>query len=160
MSCIFSNVSGHSVKSVSTAEEQVLPCSNSVGEEQGGPVATPQESMHRGATIPITEAPIDEVLSVPESQSDRLSFPNVQGTAEKEEEEEEEEEYEEDNEEDGNGKEGNQDKGEEREDKKEDDTQVDVEEEAEDDPAQEECASADEVGSIFPLLLPCTIFYY
>ena len=38
--------------------------------------------------------------------------------------------------------------------------QLHVEEEAEDDPAQEGSTSADEVGSIFPLPLSCTVFYY
>ena len=146
----------------------MLPRPNLVGGEQGGPVATPQESTHRGATIPVTKAPVDEVLSVPESQSDHLSFQNLHGTTkeeedkedEEEEEEEEEEDDEEDDEEDGNGEEGNPDKGEEREDKKEDDKQLDMEEEVEDNPTHEGSALADEVGSIFPLLLSCTIFYY
>ena len=163
MSCIFSDVSGHSVKSKSTTEEQVLPRPNSVVGEQGGPVATPQESAHRGATIPVTEAPVDEVLSIPKSQSDHLSFPNLHVTPKEEDEEEEEyekEDDEEDEEEDGNGEEGNPDKGEERGDEKEDDTQLDVEEEAEENLAQEGSAFVDEVGSIFPSLLSCTVFYH
>ena len=143
MSCIFSDVSGHSIKSVSTAEEQVLPRPDSVVGEQGGSVATPQRSTHRDATIPVMEAPVNEVLSVPETQSDRLSFPNLHMTAEEDDEDDEEEreededdeDNEEDEEEDGNGKEGNPDEGEGREEEKEDDAQLDVEEEAEDDPA-------------------------
>ena len=111
-----------------------------------GPAATSQESTHRDATIPVTEALVDEVLSVPETQSDCLSFPNLHATAEEEDEEEEEDEKEEDDEDneedddedddkDGNGEVGNPDEGEEREDEKEDDTELDVEVEAEDDPA-------------------------
>ena len=123
MSCIFSNVSGHSVKSVSRVKEQVLPCPNSVVGEQGRPATTLQESTHRGATNLFTEAPVNEVLSVPETQSDRLSFPNLHATTEEDneddEEEEEEEEDDEDDEEkeeeDGYGEEGNPDKSEDRE---------------------------------------------
>ena len=160
MSCIFSDVSGHSVKSVSTAKEQVLHRPNSVVGEQEGPAATHDKD----ATIPVMEAHVDELLSVLETQSDRLSFPNLHATTEEEEEdddddEEGEEDDEEDDDEDGNGEEGILVKEEEREDEKEDDSQLDVEEEAEDNPAQEGCASADEVGSISPLLLSCTVFY-
>ena len=175
MSCIFSDVSGHSIKSVFTTDEQVLPRPDSVVGEQGGPATTPQESTHRDATNPVTEPPVDEVLSVPKTQSDRLSFPNLHGTAkededeDKDEEDEEEEEQddeddeeddEEDEEEDGYGEEGSPDEGEDREVEKEDDVQADVEEEGEDNPAQEGSASTDEVGSIFPLPLSCTVFYY
>ena len=166
MSCIFSDVSGHSVKSVSTAEEQVLHRPNSVVGEQEGLAATHD----RDANILVMEAHVDKLLSVPETQSDRLSFPNLHATTEEEEEEEEEEEDddddeegeeddEEDDDEDGNGEEGIPVEEEEREDEKEDDAQLDVEEEVEDDPAQERCAFADEVGSISPLLLSCTVFY-
>ena len=149
MSCIFSNVSGHSVKSVSTANKQVLPRPDSVVGEQGGPATTLQESTHRGATNPVMEAPVNEVLSVLETQSDRLIFPNLHATAEEEDNDNEEEEVEEqddeddeeddeeDEEEDGYGEEGSPDKGKDREDEKEDDVQANVEEEAEDNPTQE-----------------------
>ena len=100
MSCIFSDVSRHSVKSVSTTKEQVLPRPNSVGEEQGGSTATPQNDRQGEAIIPWTEEYVDEVLSISKTQSDRLGFPNLQGTVEEEEEEENEEEGEEDVEED------------------------------------------------------------
>ena len=67
MSCIFSDVSGHSVKSVSTAQEQVLPRPNSVGGVQRGSVATPQSDRQGEAIIPRTEESVDEVLSIPET---------------------------------------------------------------------------------------------
>ena len=128
MSCIFSDVSGHSVKSVSTTQKQVLPRPNSVGGVQGGSAATPQSDRKGEAIIPRTEESIDEVLSIPETQSDRLSFPNLQGTAKEEEEEEEGEEdvevleedgkevedndeEEEDKDDNGNDEEGSQDEG-------------------------------------------------
>ena len=122
MSCIFSDVSGHSVKSVSTVQEQVLPHPSSVGGEQGGSAAIPQNDRQGEAIIPRREETVDEALSIPETQSDRLIFPNLQGTAEEEEDEEEEEEEEgeevegddeeeEDDDDDGNGVEGSQDEG-------------------------------------------------
>ena len=77
MSCIFSDVTGHSVKSVSTTQEQVLPRPSSVGGVQKGLVATPQSDRQGEAIIPRTEESVDEVLSIPETQSDRLSFPNL-----------------------------------------------------------------------------------
>ena len=84
---------------------------------------------------------MDKVLSIPETQSDRLSFPNLQGTAEEEEEEEEEEDEEEEEEEegeevehddeddddDGNGVEGSQDKGDDGDEREEDGRREDVE---------------------------------
>ena len=141
MSCIFSDVSGHSVKSVSTAEEQVLPRPNSVGGKQGGPATTPQNDKHGEASIPQTEESVDEVLSIPETQSDRLSFPKLQGTAEEDEDEEEEEEdveedeeeVEEDDEEDDddnkevNGEEGSQDEGDDGDEGEEDERREDAE---------------------------------
>ena len=99
MSCIFSDVSGHSIKSVSTAEEQVLPRPNSVGGEQGGSAATPQNDRQGEAIIPRREESVNEVLSIPETQSDRLNFPILQGTTERQEEEEGGEDMEEDGEE-------------------------------------------------------------
>ena len=76
MSCIFSDVSGHSVKSVFTAQEQVLPRPNSGGGVQGGSATTPQTDRQGEEIIPWREESVDEVLSIPETQSDRLSFPN------------------------------------------------------------------------------------
>ena len=140
MSCIFSDVSGHSVKSVSTAQEQVLPHPSSVGGEQGGSAATPQNDRQGEAIIPRREESVDEVLSIPETQSDRLSFPNLQGTAEEEEEEEEDEEEDEEGEEvegddkddedddgNGNGEEGSQDKGDDGDEGEEDGRREDTE---------------------------------
>ena len=99
MSCIFSDVSGHSVESLSAAQEQVLPRPSSVEGDQEGSAATPQNDRQEEAIIPRREESVDEVLSIPETQSDRLSFPNLQGTAEEEEEEEEG-----DDDDDGNGR--------------------------------------------------------
>ena len=130
MSCIFSDVSGHSVKSVSTAQEQVLPRPSLVGGVQGVSVATPQSDRKGEAIIPRTEESVDEVLSIPETQSDRLSFPNLQGTAEEEEEEEEGEEVEhddEDDDDDGNGVEGSQDEGDDGNKREEDGRREDAE---------------------------------
>ena len=53
---IFSDVSGHFVKSVSTAKEQVLPRPNSVGGEQGGPAGTPQNDKREDTTV-VTQKP-------------------------------------------------------------------------------------------------------
>ena len=98
----------------------MLPRPNLVGGVQGGSVATPQSDRQGEAIIPQTEESVDEVLSIPETQSDRLSFPNLQGTAEEEEKEEEEEdgeevedddEEEEDEDDNGNDTEGSQDEG-------------------------------------------------
>ena len=122
MSCIFSDVSGHSVELVSAAQEQVLPRPSSVEGDQGGSAATPQSDRQEEAIIPQREESVDEVLSIPETQSDRLSFPNLQGTVEEEEDKEEEEEEkgvevedddeeEEDDDDNGNGVEGSQDEG-------------------------------------------------
>ena len=82
-----------------------------LGGNRGGPAATPQNDRQGEASIPRTEESVNEVLSIPETQSDHLSFPNLQWTEEEEEEEEEdveedEEEVEEDDKEEGNGKEG------------------------------------------------------
>ena len=93
---------------------------------------------------------MDEVLSIPETQSDRLSFPNLQGTAEEEDDEEEEEEEdeeeeeeeegdevedddeeEEDDDDDGNGVEGSQDEGDDGDEGEEDGKREDVEMEQE-----------------------------
>ena len=98
MSCIFSDVSGHFVKSVSTADEQVLSHPDSVVWEQGGPATTPQESACRDATNPVTEPPVN-VLSVLETQSDRLNFPNLHGAAEEDEDKEDEDKEDEEEEE-------------------------------------------------------------
>ena len=87
MSCIFSDVSGHFVESVSAAQEQVLPRPSSVEGDQGGSAVTPQNDRQGEAIIPRMEESVDKELSIPETQSDRLSFPNLQGTAEEEEEE-------------------------------------------------------------------------
>ena len=152
MSCIFSDVSGHSVKSVSTAKEQVLPRPNLIREEQGGPAGTPQNDKREDASIPQIEESMDKVLSIPKTQSDRLSFPNLQGTTEEEEDEEEgeenveedeeeveedeedEEEVEEDEEEDddddeGNGEEGSQDMGDDGDEGEEEEKREDTEQE-------------------------------
>ena len=129
MSCIFSDVSGHSVKSVSTAQKQVLPPPNLVWGVQGGSVATPQSDRQGEAIIPQTKESVDEVLSIPETQSDHLSFPNLQGIAEEEEEEKEEEE-----------EEGGEDVKEEREEVEDDDE----EEEDEDDNGNDAQGSQDE----------------
>ena len=67
MSCIFSDVSGHSVKSVSTVQEQVLPHPSSVGGEQGGSAAIPQNDRQGEAIIPRREETVDEALSIPET---------------------------------------------------------------------------------------------
>ena len=154
MSCIFSDVSGHSFKSVSTAQEQVLPRPSSVGGEQGGSAATPQNDRQGEAIIPWREESVDEVLSIPETQSDRLSFPNLQGTAEEEEEEEEDEDEDEEGEEvegddeddeddngDGNGEEGSQDEGEE-DGRRED---IELEQEVQEHPPLEGGAVSEEV---------------
>ena len=107
MSCLLLDVSGHFVKSVSTAKKQVLPRPNAVGGEQRGLAATPYDNTQGDASIPVTKKHINEVLSIPETQNDRLSFPNLRGTAEEEDKEDEEDE-----EEEGNGEEGSQDGGE------------------------------------------------
>ena len=73
MSCIFSDVSGHSVKSVSTAKEQVLPRPNSVGGVQGGSAVAPQSDKQGEAIIPWTKESIDDALSIPETQIDPQS---------------------------------------------------------------------------------------
>ena len=179
MSCIFSDVSGHSVKSVSTAEEQVLPRPNSIGREEGGLAATPQNDKQGEVSIPRTEESVDEVLSIPKTQNDRLSFPNLEGTAMEEEEEDEEEgeedveedeeeveedeEEEEDNDEEGNGEEGSQDEGDDgdegEEEEKREDAEQEGKEEVQEHPPQEGGAPAGEVGFFFPLPLHSTSFY-
>ena len=55
MSCIFLDVSGHSVKSMSTVQEQVLPHPSSVGGEQGGSATIPQNDRQGEAIIPRRE---------------------------------------------------------------------------------------------------------
>ena len=127
MSCIFSDVSGHSGKSVSAAQEQVLPRPSSVEGDQGGSAAAPQNDRQEEAIIPQREESVDEVLSIPETQSDRLSFPNLQGTAKEEQDEKEEQEEEE---------------GEEEED--DDDEEEDEEEEQEEEEGEEEEDDDDE----------------
>ena len=98
-----------------------------LGRNRGGPTGTPPNDKQGDASIPRKEESVDEVLSIPETQSDRLSFPNLQGTVEEDEEEDEEEgeedveedgeeveedeEEEEDDDKEGNGEEGSQDKG-------------------------------------------------
>ena len=170
MSCIFSDVSGHFVKSVSTDQEQVLPCPNSVGGDQGGSATTPQSDRQGGAIIPWREESVDEVLSIPETQSDRLSFPNLQQNAEEEEEEgeedveeegeevEDDDEEEEDDDDDGNDEEGSQD---EADDGEEDERRENTEQEQEvwEHLPQEGGAPFEEVGFFFPLPLPATVFY-
>ena len=182
MSCIFSDVSGHSVKSVSTAQEQVLPCLILVGGNQGRSAATPQSERQGEAIIPRMEESINDALSIPETQSDRLSFPNPQEEEEEEEEEEEGEEEEEEGEEDveedgeevedddeeeeddyddGNGKEGSQDEADDGDDGKEDGRREDTEEEEEvrEHPLLVGGAPSEEVRYFFPLPLPSTSFY-
>ena len=176
MSCIFSDISRHSVKSMSIAEEQVLPRPNSIGGEQGGSAATSQNDRQGEAIIPRREESVDEVLSIPETQSNRLSFPIPQGTAEEEEEEEEEgeedveedgeeveddDEEEEDNDDDGNHDEGSQDDGDDGNDGEEDRRREDTEQEQEvrEHPPLEGGAPSKEVGFFIPLPLPSTSFY-
>ena len=179
MSCIFSDVSGHSVKSVFTAKEQVLPRPNSVGGKQEEPAGTPQNDKQEDSSIPRTEESVDEVLSIPKTQSDCLSFPNLQMTAEEDEDEDEEEreedveedgeevekdkEEEEDDDEEGNGEEGSQDEGDDGnegvEDERKEDIEQEVEKEVQEHPPQVGDAPAEEVGSIFPLPLSSTSFY-
>ena len=172
MSCIFSYVSGHSVESVSAAQEQVLPRPSSVEGDQGGSVATPQNDRQGEAIIPRTEESMDEVLSIPETQSDRLSFPNLQGTAEEEEDEEEEEEEEgdevedddeeeEDDDNDGNGVEGSQDEGDDGDEGEEDGRREDaeMEQEVQEHPPLEGGAPSEEVRFLSPLPFPSTSFY-
>ena len=120
-----------------------------VGGEEGGLATTLQNDRQGEASIPRMEESVDKVLSICETQSDRLSFPNLQGIAEEEEEdkEEEEEDVEEDDEEDdddnkeGNGEEGSQNEGddgdEEEEDERREDAEQEVEEEVQDHPPQE-----------------------
>ena len=117
----------------------MLPRPSLVGGVQGVSVATPQSDRKGEAIIPRTEESVDEVLSIPETQSDRLSFPNLQGTAEEEEEEEEEEDEEEeeegeevehddeDDDDDGNGVEGSQDEGDDGDKREEDGRREDAE---------------------------------
>ena len=173
MSCIFSDVSGHSVKSVSAAQEQVLPRPSLVEGDQGGSAATPQNDRQMEAIIPRREESVDEELSIPETQSDRLSFPNLQGTAEEEEDEEEEEEEEkgeevedddkkeEDDDNDGNGVEGSQDDADDGDDEEEDGRREDAEMEQEvlEHPPLEGGTSFEEVRFLSPLPLPSTSFY-
>ena len=174
MSCIFSNVSGHSVKSMSAAQEQVLTRPSSVEGDQGGSAATPQNDRHGEAIIPRREESVDEELSIPKTQSDRLSFPNLQGTAEEEEDEEEEEveeeegeevedddEEEEDDDDDGNGVEGSQDEGDDGDEGEEDGGREDakMEQEVQEHPPLEGGAPSEEVIYLSPLPLPSTNFY-
>ena len=172
MSCIFSDVSGHSVESVSAAQEQVLPRPSSVEGDQGGSAATPQSDRQEEAIIPRREESVDEVLSIPKTQSDRLSFPNLQRTAEEEEDEEEEEEEEgdevedddeeeEDDDDDGNGVEGSQDEGDDGDEGEEDGRREDAEMEqvVQEHPPLEGGAPSEEVRFLSPLPLPSTNFY-
>ena len=153
MSCIFSDVSGHSVKSVSTVQEQVLPHPSLVGGEQGGSAAIPQNDMQGGAIIPRRDETVDEALSILETQSDCLSFPNLQGTTEEEVEEEEGEEVEgddeeeEDDDDDGNGVEGSQDEGDDGDEGEEDRRREDaeLEQEVQEHPPLEGGAPSEEV---------------
>ena len=174
MSCILSDVSGQSVKSVFAAEEQVLPRPSSVEGDQGGSAATPQNGRQGGAIIPRREESGDEVLSIPETQSNRLSFPNLQGTVEEEEDEEEEEEEEEEGEEvegddeeeedddnDGNAVEGSQDEGDDGDEGEADGRREDaeMEREVQEHPPLEGGAPSEEVRFLSPFPLPSTSFY-
>ena len=67
MSCIFSDVSGHSIKLVFTAQEQVLPRPNLGGEVQGGSTTTLQTDRQGEVIIPRREESVDKVLSIPET---------------------------------------------------------------------------------------------
>ena len=123
---------------------------NSVGGVQGGSVATPQSDWQGEAIIPWTEESVDEVLSIPETQSDRLSFPNLQGTAEEEEEGEEVEdvdEEEEDKDDNGNDTEGSQDEGDDGDEGEEDGRKEDtkLEQEGQEHPPLEGGAVSEEV---------------
>ena len=141
-----------------------------LGGDQGGSARTPQSDRQGGAIIPRREESVDEVLSIPETQSDRLSFPNLQQTAEEEEEEGEEDveedgeevedndEEEEDDDDDGNDEKGSQDEADDgEEDKRREDTEQ--EHEVREHPPQEGGAPSKEVGFFFPLPLPTTGFY-
>ena len=172
MSCIFSDVSGHFVELVSAAQEQVLPRPSSVEGDQGGSATTPQNDRQEEAIIPRREESVDEVLSIPETQSDRLNFPNLQGTAEEEEDKEEEEEEEgeevedddeeeEDDDDDGNGVEGSQDEGDDGDEGEEDGKREDaeMEQEVQEHPPLEGGAPSEEVRFLSSLPLPSTSFY-
>ena len=174
MSCIFSDVSGHFGKSVSATQEQVLPRPSSVEGDQGGSAAAPQNDRQEEAIIPQREESVDEVLSIPETQSDRLSFPNLQGTTTEEEDEEEKEEEEEeegeeveddgdeeeDDDDDGNGVEGSQDEGDDGDEGEEDERREDaeMEQEVQEHPPLEGGAPSEEVRFLSPLPLPSTQF--
>ena len=97
------------------------------------------------------EEPVDEVLSILETPNVCLSFPNLQGSEEKE--------AKEGNDEEKSPNMGKDDEDKEEEDEKGEDAKQEVKDELQDKPAQEGSTSANEVGSIFPLLL-YTIFYY
>ena len=147
----------------------MLPRPNSVGGEQGGSAATLQNDKQGEAIIPWREESIDEVLSIPETQSDHLNFPILQGTAEEKEEEEEEDgeevedddEEEEDDDDDGNHDEGSQDDGDDGDNGEEDRRREDTEQEQEvrEHPPLEGGAPSKEVGFFIPLPLPSTSFY-
>ena len=120
----------------------MLPRPILVGGDQGGSAATPQSDRQGGAIIPRTEESINDALSIPQTQSDRLSFPNPQEEEEEEEEGEEDveedgkeveddDEQEEDDYNDGNGEEGSQDEADDGDDGKEDGRREDTEEEEE-----------------------------
>ena len=170
--------SGHSIESVSAAQEQVLPRPSLVEGDRGGSAATPQSDRQEEAIIPRREESVDEVLNIPETQSDRLSFPNLQGTAEEEEDEEEEEEEEgdevedddkeedddeeeDDDDNDGNGMEGSQDEGDDGDEGEEDGRREDaeMEQEVQEHPPLEGGAPSEEVRFLSPLPLPSTSFY-
>ena len=155
---------------MSTVQEQVLPHPSSVGGEQGGSAAIPKNDRQGEAIIPRREETVDEALSIPETQSNRLSFPNLQGTAEEEEDEEEEEEEEgeevegddeeeEDDNDDGNGVEGSQDEGDDGDEGEEDGRREDaeLEQEVQEYPPLEGGTPSEEVRFLFLLyhsLLP------
>ena len=176
MSSIFSDVSGHSVESVSAVQEQVLPRPSLVEGDQGGSAATPQNDRQEEAIIPRREESVDEVLSIPKTQSDRLSFPNLQRIVEEEEEDDDEEEEEEeeegeevedydeeeeDDDNDRNGVEGSQDEGDDGDEGEEDGRREDaeMEQEVQEHLPLEGGAPSEEVRFLSPLPLPSTSFY-
>ena len=145
---------------------------------EGGSAATPQNDRQGEAIIPRMKESIDEVLSIPEIHSDCLSFPNLLGSAEEEEDEEDEEEgeedvedndeevevdieEEEDNNDDGNDEEGSQDEGDDGDEGEDDRRREDTEQEQEvqEHPPLEGGTPSEEVGFFYPLPLFSTSFY-
>ena len=150
---------------MSAAQEQVLPRPSSVEGDQRGSAATPQNDKQEEAIIPRREESVDEVPSIPETQSDHLSFPNLQGIAEEEEEGEEvedDDEEEEDDDDDGNGVERSQDERDDGDEGEADGRREDaeMEQEVQEHPPLEGGAPSEEVRFLSPLPLPSTSFYY